>query len=275
MRKARIVIAPAAAVLCLAILMVSVAAGGPKIYWHFTFKAFVHMPDQSAVEWAWVTMVEYDKARAFASDAATAREYGGELKGTVFACVQGAAWRSAHRYNTDGICHGQPATKTINWAESDSDSVYCGGQFFAPRPAIDAAGRLTPLPDQFRLVFTTRRILHEDGRWEDLKSRAQVFVGAINVEGRTAEETKGRFHLQAVNYRDNLVHHKICDKAWAEQYLTAFRHFSNQALEDDIPAVGGNAWGQISFGHEDKNYFVWEVHRLTTRDHPHWKQKVM
>jgi len=267
--------AAAGAVVCLGVLLAVAGAAGPKVYWHFTFKAFVHMPDQNAVEWAWVTMVEYDTPKAFPDEAETARQPGGTLQGTVLAFVRGAAWRSAHRYNTDGICHGQPATKTISWVQSDSDSVYCGGQFFAPRPAIDAEGRLTPLPDQFRLVFTTRKILHEDGRWEDLKSQAQVFVGAINFEGRSAEETKGKFHLQAVNYRDNLIHHKVCDRAWAEQYLTAFRHFSNQPLEYDVPAVGGNVWGQVGFGHEDKNYFVWEVHRSTSREHPHWKQQTM
>ncbi len=31
-----------------------------KTYWHFTVKAFVDLPDTNGVEWAWITMVEYD-----------------------------------------------------------------------------------------------------------------------------------------------------------------------------------------------------------------------
>lgn len=192
------------------------ASDTSKIYWHFIFKAFVHMPDRSAVEWVWVTMVEIPKEKAFPNEARTARQYGGTLQGTDFAFVRGAAWRSSHRHEVDDRCHDRPATKTISWEESWSDSVFCAGGFFEPRPYRDGTGRATLGPEMLRLGFTTRKILHEDGRWEDLKSQPHVFVGAINVEGRSGERTKGRFHLQGVNYPDNLKHYKVCEKSWVE-----------------------------------------------------------
>lgn len=249
--------------------------GEAKIYWHFTIKAFVDGPSLTAVEWVWVTMSEVDTAKAFANDAAMAREYGGNLRGTVFAFVRGAAWRSAHHYEQDDICRGRKDKRYISWDASESDSVFCGGQFFNPRPYTDRTGAILFSPPQFRLVFTTRKILHEDGTWEDLKNRARVFVGAINVEGRPREETKGSFHLQVVNYLDNLKHYRSCNKAWAEQYLTAFRHFQHDGLEDDVPELGQWIMGQVRFGPQNKNNFVYEVHRTTSPEHPHWKQQTM
>lgn len=275
MKKDRVIVL-VSLVLFVAALMVATGMGGPKIYWHFTFKAFVHLPDTSAQEWAWVTMVEFEKDKAYPDETATARQYGGVLQGIVFAQVRGAAWRSSHRYERDTRCHDRPAKKEIFWEESDSESVFGAGQFFAPRPDRDAGtGTLTLGPDQFRFMFTNRKILHENGSWEDLRSQARVFVGAVNVEGRPSEETKGDFYLQVVNYRDNLEHHRRCEKAWVEQYLTAFSHFNHNPLEDDIPAVGDSVWGQVPFGPDNVNNIVWEVHRSTSREHPHWKQKAM
>jgi hypothetical protein len=253
------------------------AAGtvGPKIYWHFTFKAFVDVPSTTAVEWVWVTMLEYDKAQANPMADETIREFGGTLRGTVFAFIRGAAWRSAHRYEVDDICRGRKDKRYISWDASESDSVFCGGQFFDARPYTDRTGAILYSPKQFRLVFTTRSILHEDGTWEDLKNQARVFVGAINVEGRPRENTKGSFHLQVVNYLDCLKHYRTCSNAWVEQYDTAFRHFSHDGLEDDVPEVGQYGFGQVPFGFKDKNNIVWEVHRSTSREHPHWKQQTM
>ncbi|NCC59131.1 MAG: hypothetical protein EOM17_16190, partial [Synergistales bacterium] len=54
-------------------------AAGAKIYWHFTIKAFVDLPDTNGVEWAWITMVEYDASKAYPAEAEVAAEYGGEL----------------------------------------------------------------------------------------------------------------------------------------------------------------------------------------------------
>jgi hypothetical protein len=177
---------------------------GPKIYWHFTVKAFVHMPDTSAVEWSWITMVEYGKPKAFPDETETARQFGGELQGTVFALVRGAAWRSSHRYTLETRCHDRPSQKEIFWEESESDSAYAAGQLISSEPFRGVPGAVPSESDQFRFGFTNRKILRENGSWEDLKSQGQVFAGAINVEGRMREETKGDFYLQVVNYRDNL-----------------------------------------------------------------------
>ena len=54
----------AAVVLCLVLSLPSGAQAGPKVYWHFTIKAFVDMPNLNGVEWAWVTMVEFDWPQA-------------------------------------------------------------------------------------------------------------------------------------------------------------------------------------------------------------------
>jgi len=260
-------------ILFVGVLLVANSLGGPKIYWHFTFKAFVHLPDSSAVEWAWVTMVEMDKAKAFPDEAATAREYHGELQGTVFAFIRGAAWRSSHRYKKETRCHDRPAEKSISWGESDSDSVFAAGQLDHVAGLRTLDGNLKPPPfDQFRFGFTNRKILHEDGSWEDLKSQTHVFVGAVNVEGRAGEETKGNFRFQEVNYRDDLVHHSRCEKNWVEQYLTVFRsvHFTGEIL-----AVGANVWDQKRLTPNQPEYFVWQVHRSTSREHPHWKQQII
>lgn len=242
-----------------------------KIYWHFVFKAFVHMPDRNAVEWAWVTMVEMPKEKAFPAEAQTARQYGGTLQGTVLAFVRGTAWRSSHRYELDDRCSGHPSTKIISWEESDSDSVFCAGQLYEPQPYRDGTGRVTLGGQMFSLGFTNRKILHEDGRWEDLKGQAQVFVGAINVEGRSGERTKGRFHLQEVNYRDNLKHYKSCGKSWVEQYRTGFRHFAIESLRDIVVDVGQSNWGAVNYGFQNRNQILYSYYRSTSREHPHWK----
>ncbi len=261
-------------VLLLAVVGVLSLTAGPKIYWHFTFKAFVHLPDRRAVEWAWITVVEYDTAKAFAGEAATAREFGGKLEGTSLAFVRGAAWRSAYSYKLDDRCHDRPAKKTISWEESDSESVFCGGQLFSPQPYRDGTGRVIQGPDKFRLVFTTRKILHEDGRWEDLRDQARVFVGPVNVEGRAPVETKGRFHLQEVNYRNDLERHESCGKNWVEQYHTAFGHYAHDGLEDIIPEVGRSTSGADNYGPDHRNQIIYYVLRSTSREHPHWGLKV-
>jgi len=243
-----------------------------KIYWHFIFKAFVHMPDQRAVEYAWVTMVEMPKEKAFPEEAVTARRHGGTLEGIVFAFVRGAAWRSAHRYEVEDRCHDHPAIKAISWEESESDSVFCAGEIFEPQPLRDGV-TVTLGPQMFRLGFTTRKILHEDGRWEDLKNQARVFVGPIHIEGRPAEETKGRFHLQEVNYTDNLKHYQVCERAWAEPYLTAFGHFAHQSLVDNVVDVGQSNDGADNYGPDERNQILYHYDRSTSREHPYWKQR--
>lgn len=260
--------------LFLALLGVLSLTAGPKVYWHFSLKAFVHMPDTRAVEWAWVTLVEIDTTKAFPRATAEIKARGGTLAGTSLAFVRGMAWRSAYSYKLDDRCHDRPAQKTISWEASDSQSVYCGGQFFTPRPHREGTGRVIQGPDMFRLVFTDREVLHEDGQWEFPTDQSRVTVGALNVEGRPAVKTKGRFHLQEVNYRDELEYHESCGKRWAEQYLTAFGHFAHAPLEDRIPEVGQSVSGADNYGPHDKNQIIYYVLRSTSREHPHWGLKV-
>lgn len=255
------------------IILFLTGTAGPKTYWHFTFKAFVHLPETRAVEWAWVTMVEYDRPKAYPSEAETIRQAGGVLRGTVLAFVRGAAWRSSFRYEKDVLCNDGPSKEQVYWEESESDSVFCIGEFFEPRPYHDGSGRVTLGPEKFRLGFTTRKFLQEDGRWLDPKSQAQVFVGPIGGDGRTAERMKGRPHLQPVNYGDVLKHFRRCGHAWAENYLTAFGHFQHDPLEDIIPDVGQSNWGAVNSGAGVKNQILYDVYRTTSREHPHWKQK--
>ena len=243
-----------------------------KTYWHFTVKAFVDLPDTNGVEWAWITMVEYDAAKAYPAEAGVAAEYGGELKGTVFAFVRGAAWRSAHRYFRDATCNGRPSKSETFWESSESDSVFAMGQLISSRPFRGLPGTVPPEPDSFRFGFTKRRILRPDGTWFEPESQANVFTGAINVEGRPREETRGDFYFQVVNYPDNLEHHRRCGKAWAEQYVSVFRSFH---IVDSIPAFGGYVFGQKSLHPGSRKRFVYHVERSASPDHPRWKQRTM
>ena len=273
MRK-RILEAWRAALLALC-LLVSVPLSGTaaqRIYWHFTVKAFVHLPDTRAVEWAWVTMVEFDRARAFPSEARTAEQFGGELRGTVLAFVRGAAWRSSHSYQLDTVCHGKPAKKDIFWEESESDVVYAMGSLFSSVPFRSLPGTEPPPPDRFRFLFTNREVLREDGAWIDPKRETSVFTGAINISGQVREDTKGDFYVQGVNFRDNLEHHRRCGDAWVEQYLTGFRACT---IIEEIPPVGGMIFGQSLNSPSSKFSFVWQIHRSRSRDHPLWKQQRM
>ncbi len=261
--------------LFLAVIGVLSVTAGPKIYWHFSLKAFVHMPDTRAVEWTWVTMVEMDQAKAFPYKNEIIKEHGGTLRGTSLALVRGMAWRSAYSYQLDDRCHDRPAKKTISWEASDSESVYCGGQLFTPPPlreggtVYDSVAR-----EMFRLVFTTREVLHEDGQWEFPQDQSRVYVGAVNVEGRPAVKTKGRFHLQEVNYQNDLERHESCDKTWVEQYHTAFGHYAHDGLEDFIPEVGRSVQGVTRYGPDHRNQIIYYVLRSTSREHPHWGLKV-
>jgi len=251
----------AVVVLCLVLSLPAGAMAGPKIYWHFTIKAFVDMPDTNAFEWAWVTMVEYDKPKAFPAEAEVAEEYGGKLEGTILAFVRGTAWRGAHRYQRDATCNGRPSKSETFWGASESDSVYAMGQLLESHPVYS-----------FRFGFTNRRILLQDGTWIDPRNQANVFTGAINVEGGVHEETRGDFYLQVVNYRDNLEHHRRCGKAWVEQYLTGFRGFH---IVEERPAIGEYIFGQTLEGPSSKTHFVYRVDRSTSPEHPLWKQKTM
>lgn len=230
-------------------------------YWHFTFKAFVDPDDNSAAEWAWVTLVEMPKERAFPEEAAAVRRHGGRLQGTIFAFVRGAAWRSAHRFTRDTRCKGRPAVKEISWNASDSRSVHAGGQ-------LNADGT-------FQFSFTTGRVLMEDATWTDPQSSENVFVGPIRTPGEPEVEMRGGFQLYGVNYEDTLEHHSRCGKTWVEQYRPAFYHFQVQRWRSDLPEGEDNTFEQISWGHRNRKLIVASAEVSSSREHPHWKRQEM
>lgn len=47
----------------------SIVHAADKNYLHFTFKAFLDEHDRNAVEWAWVTLVEIPREKAFPNEA--------------------------------------------------------------------------------------------------------------------------------------------------------------------------------------------------------------
>ncbi len=118
---------------------------GAKIYWHFTIKAFVDLPDTNGVEWAWITMVEYDASKAYPAEAEVAAEYGGELKGTVLAFV-----RVPRIAPLTGIFGMLPAAAARRKARRSgnraSDSVFAMGRLISSRPFRGLPGTVPPEP---------------------------------------------------------------------------------------------------------------------------------
>jgi len=261
-------------IILLLLLLCTPALGDTKIYWHFTFKAFLDKTDPAPAEWAWVTMVETPRAEAFPDQASTAQRYGGNLSGTVFAMVRGAAWRSQYSYTQKKNCKGRPAEMEVFWEESWSDKVYAGGQLTPPYQTTTRSGETYIAEDEFRFGFTTRPILRENGRWFDPKGRASVFVGPIHTEGSTAEDIRGRFKVQGVNYIDPLKHYRRCGKAWVKQYKSAFRKFEVSNLLDSMSS-DNEIFGQVPYGPRDEKNIAYFVVRSTSREHPNWRRQEM
>lgn len=233
------------------LLLLLPAAAGAKNYWHFTFKAFVDPGDNAGVEWAWVTMVEMPKARAYPEEAATIRRMGGKLEGTVLALVRAAAWRAEHTRHLE-------RDKTISWSESNSESVYATGQLY------DGG--------EFSFGITSRRHLREDGSWFDPRSRSHVFLGPITRPGEPEKRIKGSFVVRGVNYEDPVEHHRSGDKEWIRQYISGFRFFEINSLRERMEPGENSVFGQT--GHSQTN-IVYQVERSTSRTHPHWKRQEM
>jgi hypothetical protein len=253
---------------------VNVEAGEGK-YLHFTFKAFLDPNDTSAVEWAWVTLVEIPRERAYPEEARLVRNAGGTLEGTVFGLVRAAAWRSAHRYTIKTRCHDRPSEHEVSWQDSWSDQVFAGGQINNPYRKRFSDGSGYWVYDQIRFGFTTRPYLREDGSWSDPKNTVNVFLGPVRVEGGPVEDIRGRFHVRSVNYDDPLVHHHRCEKDWVEQYRTAFEHFEHQNLLAQMEDGSNEVFGQLGYGPRDENTIVYEIVRSTSREHPHWRLREM
>ncbi len=248
------------------LLVLPASATYSATYYHVTIKAFLDPHDNSAVEWAWVTLVEIPKGRAYPREAALAQSHGGSLRGSVLALVRGEAWRSSHSYSLSKRCKGRPAEMVKSWGESWGDGVYAQGGHDNPNNM-----------NEINFGFTIRRILRENERWFDPMSRSYVVAGPPVVDGSPSEEIKGSYKLRAVNYQDPLLHYEFCGKRWVKQYLSPIRHFHIHEEFDDVPdpVLGNMVFGQKSFGPRDENHFVYQIIRSSSRVHPTWKRQEM
>lgn len=235
---------------------------GAKPYYHLTVKASFDPHDPEPGEYAWVTLVEVPKSRAFPEEAAAAARMGGRLRGSVLAFVRGTAWRSSYRYTKKAICHGHHAEMEIFWEESTSESVFAGGGLDDPHH-----------PDRISIHITPGRIFREHGGWFDPRSEAHAFVGPISTGRETAEEMKGNFVVRCINFEDPLTHYRLCGRAWVEQYHPALCHFQHDALRVEFSE--DRMFGYFHYGHRDEKMIHWYVIRSSSRQHPYWQRRDM
>ncbi len=247
-------------------IMLPASAAYSATYYHVTIKAFLDPHDNSAVEWAWVTLMEIPKSRAYPREAAVAASHGGSLRGSVLGLVRAESWRSEHSYSLKKRCKGRPAEMVKSWSESWGDGVYAQGGHDNPNNM-----------NEINFGFTTRPILRENGRWFDPRSRAYVVAGPPVVAGSSAVEMKGSYVLRAVNYQDPLLHYEFCGRRWVKQYRSPISHFHIHEEFEDVPdpVLSNNIFGQKAFGPRDENHFVYDIIRSSSREHPHWKRQEM
>ena len=252
--------------LALLIVLLTTSVVSAKTYYHVTVKAFLDPHDNSAVEWAWVTLVEIPKSLAYPREAALAQSHGGSLRGTVLGLVRAEAWRSSHSYTMDKRCKDRPSEMVKSWGESWGDGVYAQGGHDNPNNM-----------NEINFGFTSRPIFLENGRKFDPKNRAYVVAGPPVVEGSPSEEIRGSFSLRAVNYLDPLKHYEFCGKRWVKQYRSPIGHFHIHEEFDDVPdpVLHNTIFGQKRFGPRDENNFVYQIFRSSSREHPHWKRQEM
>jgi hypothetical protein len=232
-----------------------------KTYYHITVKAFLDPNNFSAVEWAWVTLVEIPKRQAFPEEAALAERYGGSLRGSALALVRADVWRSSHRFSVENRCNDRPSEIVISWEESWGDRVYAGGGLDNPNN-----------PDAINVGFTTRPVLREDARWFDPSSQAYVVVGMPAPAGSPAVEMRGDVMLRSVNYIDPLKKYEHCGKRWTEQYLSAFNHLH---IRDEFPDGGNEIFAQRQLAPGGDTHIVYQIIRSSSSDHPHWRRREM
>jgi hypothetical protein len=232
-----------------------------KTYYHITVKAFLEPHDPNIAEWAWVTLVEIPKKQAYPREAAMAERLGGSLRGSVLGLVRAEAWRSSHSYSLDKRCKDRPAEMVKSWSESWGDGVYAQGGHDNPNDM-----------NEINFGFTTRPILRENGRWFDPMSRAYVVAGPPAVAGSPAIKMKGSYKLRAVNHQDPLLHYEFCGRRWVKQYRSPISNFH---INDVFLEGGNDIFGTKPFGPGDRNHFVYQIIRSTSREHPHWKRQEM
>ena len=243
----------------LMLFCISPSSARAETYYHITLKAFLEPADNSVVEWAWATLVEIPKERAFPEQAALVAQYGGSLRGSALGMVRASAWRSSHSKNIDMRCNGRASQMTISWQESASEQVYIMGGLDNPDD-----------PNQINFGFTTRTILMENGRWIDPMGRTYVVAGPPVMEGVQAEEMRGSYLLRPVNYLDPLKHYSHCGRNWTEQYLSVFNHFH---FRDFFEINENDIFTQRGFGPRNENNIVCQIIRSPSRAHPHWKEQ--
>lgn len=230
-------------------------------YYHVTVKAFLDPHDNSAVEWAWVTLVEIPKSQVYPREAGIARNSGGSLRGSVLALVRADAWRSEHSSRIKKRCSGRPAEMVISWGESWGDRVYAQGGHDNPNNM-----------DEINFGFTSRPIFREDGRRFDPKGQAYVVAGPASVAGSPSEEMKGSYLLRAVNFLDPLKHYEHCGRRWVKQYPSDIGHFH---IHEEFLDGDNEIFGQKAYGPRDENNFVYQIIRSSSREHPHWRRQEM
>lgn len=243
------------------LLTLSATAAFPNTYYHITIKAFLEPHDPNVAEWAWVTLVEIPKNRAYPRESALAERHGGSLRGSVLALVRAEAWRSGHSYTLDKRCKDRPAEMVKSWSESWSDGVYAQGGHDNPNNM-----------KEINFGFTTRPILRENGRWFDPRSRAYVIAGPPVVSGSPAVKMKGSYVLRAVNYQDPLLHYEFCGRRWVKQYRSPIGHFH---ISEEFTDGEDDIFGTKPFGPGDENHFVYYIIRSSSREHPTWKRQEM
>jgi len=257
----RLPIRLAGPVLVFFLLQLWFGAAAANTYYHVTVKAMSEPSDPSDCEWAWVTLVEIPKSRAYPREAAVAERYGGLLRGSVLALVRADAWRSPHRRTTEVRCKGRRSDMVVSWQESRGDMVY-------------AMGGLNDPDDRSKISFgfTNRDILDENGRWFDPRSRAYVVAGMPVPAGSESVEMKGDYLLRPVNYIDPLKQYTRCGKRWVEQFTSALDHFH---VFDNFYPGSDEIFGQRRPAPGSDRLYVYQIIRSSSREHPHWQRKEM
>lgn len=248
-------------VLLFVFLLTDFGSAEAEMYYHVTVKAMREPSDPDDCEWAWVTLVEIPKSRAYPSEAALAQRYGGSLRGSVLALVRADAWRSSHRHTSEVRCNGRRSEMVVTWRESRGERVYATGGLDDPND-----------PDKINFGFTSREILDDNGRWFDPRSAAYVVAGVPVPAGGEPVEMRGDYHIRAVNYLDPLKHYERCGKRWVEQFISALDNFH---LSTSFEPGENELFGQTLTSPARKRIYVYQIIRSASRDHPHWRQTTM
>ncbi len=243
------------------LLMLPATAVFAKTYYHITIKAFLEPHDPNIAEWVWVSLVEITKKQAYPREAALAESHGGSLRGSVLGLVRAEAWRSSHSYNLEKRCKDRPAEMVKSWSESWGDGVYAQGGHDNPNNM-----------NEINFGFTTRPILLENGNWFDPMSRAYVVAAPPVVDGSPPVKMKGSYKRRAVNYQDPLLHYEFCGRSWVKQYRSPIGHFH---INEEFVDGENEIFGTQPYGPRDEKYFVYQIIRSSSREHPHWKRQEM